>query len=175
MKNLLEDPELFYKVQGYIAFGIGLIVSLSILIPTIKKKRRVSRIIKNGKRKGTFILGKRVYITSHYEGINEDGSGRNYKAKYEYEKNGEKHKYLYIGLQYPKEEIPFYYDEDKNDAHPENEEVRFTGLWSLPFVIGIIVGVTYFYFACKFVQWQEQNLLAIYKIERVDAICYYTI
>lgn len=56
MKNLLEDPELFYKVQGYIAFGIGLIVSLSILIPTIKKKRRVSRIIKNGKQKGTFIL-----------------------------------------------------------------------------------------------------------------------
>lgn len=153
MNNLLLDPDLYYQVQGCIAFGIGMIVSLSILIPTIKKKIRVSRIIKNGKQKGTFILGKRVYIYGYHEGANEGGSGRNYKAYYEYEKNGKKHKYLYLDLRYPEEELPFYYDEDKNDAHPENEEVRFTGLWSLPFVIGIIVGVTYFCLSSMFVQW----------------------
>lgn len=40
MHNFLSDPELYYQVQGYIAFGIGVIISLLILIPSIKKKRR---------------------------------------------------------------------------------------------------------------------------------------
>ena len=151
MNQILLESEIYYKVQGNIALALGVITCLLILIPSIKRKKRTRRIIENGKRNRTFILADRISMDSYYDSSDEGGRGRYYKATYEYVLNGNRQRYKYIDTKFPQPQLPFYVDSNMNEAHTENELVKHTGLWSLPFVLGIIVGIGYFCLSSLFV------------------------
>lgn len=134
----------FEEIRVQLALVIGIACFLMVGIPRWIKNYKISKIIKYGKQNQTFIRAKIIpKTTKHYKDILEDGSNQEHSvADYEYEINGRKKKYHFVGNACPAY-LSMYYYKDKNEVHCENELERRQQIWQIPFIVGIAAGIIF--------------------------------
>lgn len=131
--------------QSYIALVTGIVTFLFIEIPLVIKRRKVKRIIENGKKNNTFIIAKRIGPAKRHD-IYDRKSGHEYyfTGDYEYMLNGKVHRFHFNsdGFGSAPSELALYYDGDnKSKVYPPNAGYHLDSIWQIPFLAGIIVGV----------------------------------
>ncbi len=130
--------------QSYIALAAGIITFLVIEIPFVIKRRRVKRIIENGKKNNTFIVAKRIGHAKRYYRYDKRGNESYFTADYEYMLNGKVHRFHFNsdGFGAAPTELALYYDnDDKSKVYPPNAGYNLDSIWQIPVLAGIIVGV----------------------------------